>query len=550
MGIWLRTLLEADLRSLAVFRIAMAAIVLIDLTAKAPNLTAFFTDDGVLPRRVLLAELRPWSISLHLMSGTFAVQALLFGAAFLAALAMLVGYRTRLASIVVWIMVLSIQWRNPFLLHGADELLRVVLFWGMFLPLGACWSVDRWRQRAPVHISTRFVSIGVAGLFLQIAFMYWFAIILKSGREWRVDGTALYYALSSDELISPTGTFLLGFPDLLRVLTFATLAIEIVAPILLFSPFFKGPVRTAGVALIMSFHFGILVTMNIGYFPLLSALCMVCYLPAWFWDTGVPWLKVAVAGLSRFGRFAAHVASIPDRVQHAPIWSRLATIKLASLKLVSVNASGASEPTGTHASALHTQGQNRTYERGTERAISLRSSVGSNLLAAFFLIYVFVMNITTVTAYTMPMPEVSSAMAVALGLDQRWAMYSPTPIQFTYWLTVPGVLGDGSQVELLQAVTHQDPDRIDEVSLDKPANVNETFRDIYWLRYLTTLSTTTAEERFLNFGGYVCRSWNEWYPVGPMQLQTFDIVYFTQPTLRDGERGEIQHQVIWQHRCR
>ncbi len=118
------------------------------------------------------------------------------------------------------------------------------------------------------------------------------------------------------------------------------------------------------------------------------------------------------------------------------------------------------------------------------------------------------------------------------------------------WLSVPGVLNDGRKVELLQAVTHQEPDRIDEVSLDKPGNVNETFRDIYWLRYLTTLSMPVVQERLLNFGGYICRSWNAWYPEGSMQLQTFDIVYITQPTLLDGKRGDIQYQVIWQHRCR
>jgi len=86
--------------------------------------------------------------------------------------------------------------------------------------------------------------------------------------------------------------------------------------------------------------------------------------------------------------------------------------------------------------------------------------------------------------------------------------------------------------------------------LEKPANVNQTYRDIYWLRYLTTLIMPTAQDRLLHFGGYICRSWNEWHPDGPMQLQTFDIVYFTQPTLPEGERGEIQQRVIWQHRCR
>ena len=547
---WFGLVFDADLRSLAAFRIAMAVIVLIDLTGKVPNLTAFFTDEGLLPRRALLAELRPWSISLNLMSGTFVVQSFLFGVAFLAALAMLVGYRTRPATIVVWIMVLSIQWRNPFLLHAADELLRVVLFWSMFLPLGARWSVDRWKHPTAMRISNRFVSAGVAGLFLQIAFVYWFAVILKSGREWRIDGTALYYALSSDELISPTGTYLLHFPGLLKVLTYATLAVEVIAPILLFSIFYKGPLRTAGVALIMSLHFGILVTMNIGYFPLLSAFCMVCYLPAWFWDVLVPRIRSTVSISSRLRHLADQAASIPVRVYHSPLWNRLVTMKEAGLRFVSVGAGGATGLIDNPPSSMQAHGQHLTYANDGESSISLRSSAGSNLIAAFFLIYVFVMNITTVTDYTMPLAEASLPMAVALGLDQRWAMYSPTPAQFTYWLSVPGVLNDGRKVELLQAVTHQEPDRIDEVSLDKPGNVNETFRDIYWLRYLTTLSMPVAQERLLNFGGYICRSWNAWYPEGPMQLQTFDIVYITQPTLPDGKRGDIQYQVIWQHRCR
>jgi hypothetical protein len=180
----------------------------------------------------------------------------------------------------------------------------------------------------------------------------------------------------------------------------------------------------------------------------------------------------------------------------------------------------------------------------------VRPSLATNVLAAFFLIYIFIMNITTVSAYTMPVPRVTLPMAVALGLDQRWAMYSPTPAQFSYWFTVPAVLADGTQVDVLQAAMYQDPDRVREVSQDKPSNVRATYRDIYWLRYLTTLTMPTAQERLLHFGGYVCRSWNEWYPDGPMQLQTFDLVYFTQPTLPDGERGDIVPRVLWQHRCR
>lgn len=103
------------------------------------------------------------------------------------------------------------------------------------------------------------------------------------------------------------------------------------------------------------------------------------------------------------------------------------------------------------------------------------------------------MNVTTVTDYTMPLPNYSLPMSVDPGLDQRWVMYSPTPAQFSYWFTIPGVMQDGTQVDLLAAAADQNTDRAAKASWDKPDNVNETFRDISWLRYLTTLTMMTTK---------------------------------------------------------
>ena len=187
---------------------------------------------------------------------------------------------------------MSIQWRNYLVGYSADELLRLLLFWSMFLPLGACWSVDRLRGAVPDPPSTRVLSVATAGLFLQIAFVYWFTALLKTGPEWRVDGTALYYALSAKQLVTPIGAYLLQFPDLLKVLTFGTLAVEIVAPLLLFSPFFTVPARIAGIIGIVGLHVGISMTLAVGYFPWIGAACMVCFLPSWFWDTLVPQIRL------------------------------------------------------------------------------------------------------------------------------------------------------------------------------------------------------------------------------------------------------------------
>jgi hypothetical protein len=180
--------------------------------------------------------------------------------------------------------VVSIEWRNPLTVGGAETLLRLLLFWAMFLPLGAWWSVDRARQRAAPPPSMRVLSLPVAALFLQIAFVYWFAVLLKSGPEWRFDGTALYYALEVDELATPLGHFLRGFPDVLEVLTFGTLALEALGPFLLLSPVLNARARMLGVALFMSLHLGIYLTLGMGIFPFVAGLCMVCFLPAEFWD--------------------------------------------------------------------------------------------------------------------------------------------------------------------------------------------------------------------------------------------------------------------------
>src|SRR5215210_7563587 len=73
--------LGADLRSLAAFRVALALLVLADLFNRARDLTAHYTDAGVMPRVSLTlapdtqlflearAAASPWAFSLNALSG-------------------------------------------------------------------------------------------------------------------------------------------------------------------------------------------------------------------------------------------------------------------------------------------------------------------------------------------------------------------------------------------------------------------------------------------------------------------------------------------------
>jgi hypothetical protein len=567
-GRWRAKVLEvfgADLRSLALFRIVLAVLALADLATRATDLSAHYTDGGVLPRSVLAAQvLSRWSFSLNLMNGEPFFQALLFGVAAVAALGLLVGYRTRLMTIVVWVLLLSIQWRNP-LVGGADaQLLRLMLFWAMFLPLGAYWSIDRALKAGALRLSTRFLSLGTVGLFMQIAFVYWFTAALKSGPEWRVDGTALYYALSFDQISTPVGRYLLNFPDLLTVMTYATFCLEALGPFLLFCPFFTGPVRTGAVMAFMSLHFGIWLTMDIGIFPWISAFCMVCFLPGWFWD--VPFAKLR-ATLPEWFHTAAgrlqHEAANPIRKRLLPLQLRLSPATDAAIpSLVGTALRGEGNQLGSRlarivslprrlisgtpprddfAAAGH-RTPNGTPAGSKNRM--LRSSLVTNLLAFLFLMYVLCWNLTGVSALTMP--ERLVPVGPFLGLDQHWGMFAPSPSREDGWYVIPGTLRDGQHTDLMPVT--RDDYGLHAVSWEKPQDVSGTYENGHWRKYLENIYMQEHAAQRLYLGQYICREWNARH-TGAEQLTTFNITYMLEMTLPDYQHSTPQKVDLWEHSC-
>src|SRR6266511_2656335 len=71
--------LGADLRSLAALRVTMAVLIIFDLLLRSRDLVAHYTDPGALPRVAVLDQTRSrWLISLHLINGTWEIQAMLF----------------------------------------------------------------------------------------------------------------------------------------------------------------------------------------------------------------------------------------------------------------------------------------------------------------------------------------------------------------------------------------------------------------------------------------------------------------------------------------
>ena len=279
-----------DVRSLAALRIGLGGILLWDQVIALSNVRMFYSDAGILPRASLLQHAleNPYIWSLHVMGGSVVFQALLIGAAMLAALALIVGWRTRLAALASWVLLCSLHARNPAVLYGGDVVLRMLCFWSVFLPLGAAASIDSKRQSPGSETPRVWLSMASLALLLQVAFIYWFTAILKYGNEWTRDGSALYYVFSADQFVHGLGRWLLGWPEVCRWLSLSTWWLELLGPFVAFMPIGTRWCRLGVVAAMWALHGGIALTMALGMFPWVMVLAWVPFLPSVFWDWLLP----------------------------------------------------------------------------------------------------------------------------------------------------------------------------------------------------------------------------------------------------------------------
>ena len=583
MKSYLTDVFGADHRSLAALRIGCALLIILDLLQRSTDLVAHYTDFGVAPRTLVMANSSSrWYLSLHYMSGVWELQALLFAVAALAAAALLVGYRTRLASILSWALFISLCTRNPYIVQGGDQLLRVVLFWGMFLPWGAVYSVDHAWQDASLRVpSQQHLSWGTAGYAVQIIFMYWFTVALKTGPQWWREGSAVYYALSIDYLATPLGKMLLGMPEsLLELATWAVASFEIVGPLALLAPVKKGWLRLCAVIGFIGLHAVFLLTLFIGIFPLIGIISMFFFLPPIFWESfgrvfsTRPLVKIyydqdcgfclrMVRLIETFFLPHAKIAgaqTAPDidadmRQRNSWVVLDAAGARHYGYDAVIVVAS-ASPILGRFVPILRIQAMRWFGERlycyvATRRQMTCplpsRSSCAakSSTLRAIgngglgvIIAYVFVINLSTVPSLALTLPELVRAPSNLAGLDQVWNMFAPFPAKDDGWYVIPGKLRNGRIVDLFRGGN--------EVSFSKPAYISLEFKNHRWRKYIELMRKRAPLQPV--YARYLCRQWNQHHSGGET-LEELEIIYVLEWTEPSSEYSPIERQSVYQSRC-
>lgn len=274
--------------ALELFRIALGGLIGLELLQRYGDLRGHYASTGVLPfvRSFFETLASTGRIDLFLLADSLAYHHALFAAGLLAAVAFCLGVQTRLASLVLWLVLLSVQNRNPFLNEGADIYVRVVLFWSLFLPLGQRLNLAgalAGRRPGAGKEPTRNSPVTPLVLYaysIQIGLVYLCSFLVKASTAYWREGRGLELALQVDVVRGPGAEWLLPHAGLLSVLTWLTLAIQLAAAVVLLLPTgLLVRARLLVLAGLVGMHVGIVGALSVGLFPFYAAASLLPLVP-------------------------------------------------------------------------------------------------------------------------------------------------------------------------------------------------------------------------------------------------------------------------------
>ena len=597
-----RRVFSLDLRSIALFRILLALLLLADLALRSVDLTTFYTDEGLLSRRNWLQLTHRWHWSIHAASGELWWQVLLFLLAAGFACALLFGYRSKLAAIASFVLLASLLNRNGLILQAGDNLLVIMSFWAIFLPLGARYSFDSALQ--PAHLDNPnalastayreqpYFSVATIAIVFQVLYLYFFTALMKTGDAWVTRFDAAYYAVSLQHFATPIGDWIRQFPGLLKVATAYVLSVEFIGPLLVLSPFFWPWMRITGLLLLGSLHAAFLLMLHIGLFPLIDFMALSLLIPGALWvnlrnrESQVirrQQLESIVIYYDEDCTFCLKMCLIlrsfllpqGTRILRAQNYPAVHAIMERENSWVVQDAHGGYhihwqamtflftqrwpfKPLGWLMSAPILSGLgNRLYRWVAEnrglmgrvtnrllpfRPLRLQPTVAGSLLAALFFYVVTSYNIHELPGLRGSMPRHVNHLARLARLDQRWDMFAPYPLTSSSYVLIPGTLRNDTAVDLYP-LTSSKPD------WQAPERFAPLYESYRWRKYLGRVDSHSNDAIRQALGGYLCRSWNNQPRDRETQLATLEIFVVKYRTNTQGKPKAESRRKLWRHWC-
>eukprot|EP00928_Gymnodinium_smaydae_P064410 TRINITY_DN4773_c0_g1_i2.p1 TRINITY_DN4773_c0_g1~~TRINITY_DN4773_c0_g1_i2.p1 ORF type:complete len:636 (-),score=45.99 TRINITY_DN4773_c0_g1_i2:32-1939(-) len=468
--------MRLDLRSLAACRIITALNLFYEATLGLDwhTAVAFLTDDGLWSRTDQLEfgdSARP---SLLMVHGGRVWLAIMLASLALCAVALGIGWRTRLTTIITYIIWYSFQSRNFLIVHSFDDLVQAVLLWGVLgLPWAEVWSVDaavvsRTRER-----STERSSLTQLGLWVNVSVMYFLAGWHKSDAVWK-DGSGVLIAIDSVQFRRPLGHALCQWTPAVAVLQGLGVfvrPVELFTPVLIAWPTsvpLGALVRTASVFALLSMHLGIALTMRLNAVGVINVAVTIAFMPSWFWDK--------IANIPGFTTVACMVQPILLAVMKAASTLDVCLFSLtnaaepqtnSTLEKLSGEGTRDDLKASVKSSAKNSHQVAEVRAKGTKREIIFAKRFGLCTVRLFPIFYLLAFTVRknvwpdlakssllpaslrelSASAWWSQVYEPLEGLGGLLCLNQKYKVFSPRPPTEGFWILMPGKLRNGLQVD-------------------------------------------------------------------------------------------------------
>ncbi|OBK75358.1 HTTM domain-containing protein [Mycobacterium sp. 1164985.4] len=238
-----------------------------------PDLFPVFGADGVTPEHPEINY--QWSVFAAWPGDT----ALLTGwiVLLVSAVAMTVGWHSRAAAVLVFVLLQSFVRRGDYYFNAGDSILTVVALILALSSCGAALSLDQ-RRRTGSFWSAQTRSVWPIRLLqIELSIIYLATVQAKLANKTWVDGSAVYYAWGTDGrwALLPAPEWLAANAILINVITWGTLLIELALAVLVWSRRWRFWVLAAG----MVMHLTIMVNLNVGFFSVAMFVLYLAFVP-------------------------------------------------------------------------------------------------------------------------------------------------------------------------------------------------------------------------------------------------------------------------------
>ena len=320
------------------------------------------------------------------------------------------------------------------------------------------------------------------------------------------------------------GRYLLNFPELLKLMTHATMVFEYIGPFLLLIPWAKGSLRTLGIFLFLGLHAGFALTLNIGLFPLISSVSFLALIPSDFWDAlkkKIPEPKAITAyydadcnfckksiyiirsflGLNALdikegqdnktiyklmehnnswvvtdekGEAFQHYTAFLKLLENSPtlFWLN----PLLGIKFIQVIGNLVYKLVANNRFLFSIFTKNFSFYNVKFLVPSI-----ANGMALLLLIFIFLWNFQHVNK-DFKIKKPYKNFAYWIRIDQKWNMFAPKPFTADGWFVFPGKLKNGKEIDLFNKENNY------KLTWEKPDSVYDSHDNYRWRKYMRNMA--------------------------------------------------------------